>query len=91
MAIILVTYDLNRPGKDYSKIIGRIKQLTGTWCHAVESLWLLKMDATATQVRDDLQTYRDGNDELLVIDITGDAAAWIGLSQQVSDWLKANL
>jgi hypothetical protein len=33
----------------------------------------------------------DSNDELLVIDVTGDAAAWSGFAPKAGEWLKGHL
>jgi hypothetical protein len=87
MAKLLITYDLNQPGRDYARIIGRIKQYPN-WCHALESLWFVISDAGAAAVRDDLMTYVDSSTKILVIDTTGDFMAWTGLSTEVSEWLK---
>ena len=42
-------------------------------------------------LRDVLKSYLDKNDELLVVNITGDPAAWTGFSDQGSKWLEENL
>ncbi len=90
MNTILVGYDLNKPGKDYATLIARLKSY-GTWWHHLDSTWLLKTSLTAVQVRDQLKLLMDSSDELLVINVTGDAAAWNGFNQKGSDWLKQNL
>lgn len=92
MAIIQISYDLNQPGREYGPLIDRIKQLgTQGWCKPLESLWLIKTDLSVTQARDDLLSYIDQSSRLLVLDVTGDAAAWYGMPKDVSDWLMANL
>lgn len=92
MAIIQISYDLNQPGRDYSSLIARIKELGSQgWCKALESHWFIKIDASTAAVRDDLARHIDQSSRLLVMDVTGDAAAWFGLPQDVGEWLKANL
>jgi len=51
----------------------------------------VKGDLTARDLRDALKAFIDSNDELLVVEITGDAAAWAGFSDDGSRWLRDNL
>lgn len=90
MKTLLVGYDLNTPGKDYAKLIERLKTFP-TWWHYLDSTWLIRSDQTAVQVRDDLKRLIDTNDELLVIDVSGDVAAWAGFSDRAGQWIKDNI
>ncbi len=90
MARMLVGYDLNTPGKDYSKLIGRLEKFATRW-HCLDSTWIVSTTLTAVELRDELAGFMDRNDELLVVDITGDAAAWRGFATDCSKWLKDNL
>lgn len=89
MAKILVSYDLNNPGRDYARLTTRIQQL-GAWAHPLESVWIVLVNATAVTVRDDLLGYVDSSSKLLVVDVTDDPMAWSGLAPDVSQWLLAN-
>jgi hypothetical protein len=91
MANILIGYDLNKAGKDYNNLISAIKGLSTDWWHCLDSTWIIKTQLSTVQVRDALASHIDGNDELLVVDITGDAAAWTGFDTNCSNWLKNNL
>lgn len=42
-------------------------------------------------MRDDLSAFLDSNDELLVLDVTGDIWATRGIAKSGSDWLQSNL
>ena len=90
MNSILIGYDLNKSGQDYTELISEIKKL-GNWWHCLDSTWIVKTNSTHIAVRDHLMKHIDSNDELLVIDITDKGAAWIGFDKQCSDWLKTNL
>ncbi|MBZ5735143.1 hypothetical protein K8Z61_11620 [Nocardioides sp. TRM66260-LWL] len=65
----------------------------GAWWHHLDSTWLVKTNKSATGLRDELVNSGliDSNDELLVIDVTGDAAAWFGFTDRGGKWLKDNL
>lgn len=87
MATLLIGYDLNRPAQNYDGLIDKIKSY-GAWWHHLDSTWLIKTSKTPVEVRDGLATIIDSDDELLVIDVSGDARAWRGFSQSGSDWLR---
>lgn len=86
VATLLVAYDLNSPGQKYDKLIAALKEY-GTWWHHLESTWLVKTTNSLKEVHDDLRQYLDDNDELLVIDVSGDPRSWSGFNQKGSDWL----
>lgn len=89
MKTFLIGYDLNQAGQDYNTLIEKIKDL-GTWWHCLDSTWIIKSNSTAVDIRDHLRQFIDGNDEILVVKLTGDAA-WYGFSAEGSNWLKQNL
>lgn len=90
MRTLLVGYDLNRSGQNYDDLIGRLKQYS-LWWHHLDSTWLIRTANTHIEVRDELKALIDNNDELLVIDVTGDSAAWTGFNASGSKWLKEYL
>lgn len=92
MATLLVSYDLSKPetSSDYARVVEYMRTYV-TRCKPLYSLWMIKTTKTRTEVRDELLQITDSNDKLLVVDVTGDAAAWSGLSQETSDWIKAHL
>ncbi|WP_037622880.1 hypothetical protein [Streptomyces aureus] len=90
MAALLIGYDLNRPGQNYTALIKEIKDL-GSWCHPLESTWVVTTPKTVSQVRDLLRGYVDRNDELLVMNVTGTPWASYNLSSEVAAWLETNI
>jgi hypothetical protein len=87
---LLVGYDLNKTGKDYSGLIAKIKGEVDNWWHCLDSTWIVKTSLTTVELRDRLKPYIDSNDELLVAKLSG-SAAWVGFDEQCSKWLKDNL
>lgn len=83
---LLIGYDLNK-AKDYPALHDAIKTL-GPWWHHLDSTWLVKASRSAAEVRDALRQHIDADDELLVIDVSGDARAWTGFNASGSKWLK---
>lgn len=88
MSLYQISYDL-RKQRNYDALYERIKAY-GSWCHALESSWVISTSQTATQVRDNLRQAMDGDDGLLVTRLSGEAA-WYGLSKDRSAWLKTQL
>lgn len=86
MRTLLVGYDLNRPGQNYDGLIQALKR-TGWW-HHLDSTWLLRTEETPIELRDRLMRHIDAGDELLVIEVTNQAAAWTGINQSGSEWIK---
>ncbi len=90
---ILIGYDLNKRTRpeQYEDLIKKIQTNFPTYWHCLDSTWIVVTSSTPVQVRDLLSSALDANDELLVIDVTGKAAAWKGFNADCSSWLKNNL
>ncbi|MFM0347785.1 hypothetical protein [Paraburkholderia sp. RL17-347-BIC-D] len=84
MAVLQITYDLRKPGKDYADVLKTIK--TYSWARLSESCYAISTDATAQSVFDRLKPYLDGNDNLYVINLKRPYAG-IG-PKDVNDWLE---
>lgn len=83
---ILVSYDLITPGKDYTKLINFLETFN-YWAKPLESVWLLKTNYSAKQIRDAVTNHVDSNDKLVVIDVTQQSAAWHNLGQIIGNWI----
>jgi hypothetical protein len=81
MDLFSVSYDLLKPGKDYSALINRLK-LHGAR-RVLLSQWMLKSNMTAAQLRDDLKMFIDSNDRLLVINVNNGTMAWNNLEADI--------
>lgn len=90
MYTLLVGYDLHKPGQDYPGLIDFLKS-SGTYWHNLDSTWFIRTSLTAAAMRDKVMGYVDGNDEVLVLDVTGDTWASYGLAKEANDWLQKYL
>ncbi|MBL8309446.1 MAG: hypothetical protein JNL19_03385 [Burkholderiales bacterium] len=90
MACVLIGYDVNKTGQDYTDLIEEIKRISATRWHCLDSTWILKTDQSPKAIRDQLKGHVDDNDELLVIALQREAA-WHGFSDKCSNWLQNNL
>lgn len=85
MKLYQISYDL-RKQRDYPSLYERIEAY-GTWCHALESTWIIVSDQTSVQIRDNLRQAMDKDDGLLVTRLQGEGA-WVGLSDEITQWLQ---
>ena len=85
----IVSYDLNTPGQNYESILKVIKNYSG-WARLGGSSYIILADETADQIRDSISNEMDSNDQLFV-GVVKAPAAWYGLGDEVSNWLKNNL
>ena len=85
MPIYSVSYDLRKPGRDYTLLHKKIKDL-GAWWHYLDSTWLVKTSKSAEQIAESLRAAIDQNDRLLVINVGRDYAGW--LENEAWEWLR---
>lgn len=88
MKVYQISYDL-RKQRNYDALYERIKSY-GTWCHALESTWLIATHQQAVQIRDYLYQVMDNDDGILVTRLQGEAA-WGGLDDRRNSWIKKQL
>lgn len=72
----LISYDLDKPGQDYPRLIKELERLGAI--RILYSEWVLRSTSSAVVIRDWLKSFIDSNDMLLAVALTGEAA-WTGL------------
>jgi hypothetical protein len=91
MATVLIAYDIHPPrGEAYDDLIKAIQSL-GPWWHHLETIWIVQCAHTPGEIRDRLKSQIGIEDQLLVVDISGDTAGWTGVSDTGSKWLADNI
>jgi hypothetical protein len=91
MATILIAYDIHpTKGEVFDNLIERIQSL-GDWWHHLESTWIVRCAHSPREIRDQLKSYIGNDDQLLVIEISGDTAEWTGVNDTGSRWLNDNI
>lgn len=84
MAVLMITYDLKQPGRDYDSIHKYIKD-NFTWCKGLESVWLVDTHISPSKIRDDLKALADKNDVIFVAALTND---WASYNYFCGQWLN---
>jgi hypothetical protein len=91
IATVLIAYDIHpQEGEAYEGLTQAIQSL-GAWWHHLETTWIVKCAHTPDQIRDQLKSHIGSEDQLLVIEISGDMAGWVGINDTGSKWLKDNI
>jgi hypothetical protein len=91
MATILIAYDIHpTKGEVYDNLIEKIQSL-GDWWHHLESTWIVRCAHSPREIRDQLKSHIGTDDQLLVLEISGDTAEWAGVNDAGSQWLKDNI
>ncbi len=87
-ATILIAYDIHpAQGAAYGDLVSAIQSL-GAWWHHLETVWIVRSGQKPDVITDRLKSYIGTDDQLLILDITGDQAGWAGVSDAGSAWLK---
>ncbi len=87
----MITYDLNKQGKDYQNVIAAIKDASdGCWCHYWESSFLIRSNyQSADDVADKITPYLDSNDRLIIVEAINNKQGW--LSEKEWDYINNNI
>lgn len=85
--ILLVSYDLKAPGRDYSSLSGLLASVPHK--RPLESVWLLRTGLPLSDWSQKIRTVIDANDRFVVIDVTGSSRdGW--LEKPCWDWWSLN-
>jgi hypothetical protein len=91
LATILIAHDMHpAQGPAYQKLEEAICAL-GAWWHHLETVWIVRSNKSPDIIRAELRALIGTDDQLLVVDITGDQAAWVGINQAGDTWLRQNI
>jgi len=92
MKTFLISYDLGVPEthSDYVALSNHLKSLYVSWARPVKSVWIIKSDKDARQIRDEIKSNLDSNDRLIVVEMSGNWGTY-NVSKEVTDWMKINI
>ena len=88
MTVIIVTYDLNNPAKDYTPLFTAI-QSQGVWWHHLKSTWLIDTQKTPAEMYEVLRHHLELSDRLLVTRMGDGYSGW--LTPDAWEWLKTRV
>lgn len=88
MKVLIVSYDLRPPAQNYDKVVQKIRAYT-SWAKLGGSAYLILTDETPAQVRDNIASVIDTNDQIFV-GTCPVPSAWKGLPEDVAKWILEN-
>lgn len=87
--VILVTYDLNKPGKNYSGLYAALETISSDYIRPLESVWLFSTTKNAVDIYNFLGSALDSGDRILVTEIPKNHAGW--LQREHVQWLASRV
>jgi hypothetical protein len=87
MAVFMISYDLNKHGKDYPALFKAIKDCSSKepW-HGLDSTWLIKSSMSADAISKHIREATDSDDNHLVIEVINNKQGWL----DKADWEHIN-
>ncbi len=85
----IISYDLKDSDSEEYKVLFDYIKSYGTWAHITESLWAVRTEKTAVEIRDDLIAKVTDGSALFVLK-SGTEAAWSSVMCR-NAWLKEHL
>ena len=86
--ILLISYDLKSPDKDYESLYKAIKNSGSTWWHYLESMWLVKTTNSPKEVFDIIHPSMDKDDSLFITELSDNYYGW--LPTKAWEWIRNN-
>ena len=88
MKVYSITYDLKKPGRNYSGLYDAIKSYNHWW-HYLGSTWMVATDSTPEQIWEVIRPHIDRNDSVLIIEVKNNKSGW--LPKEAWNWLNDNI
>ena len=86
--ILLVTYDIKKSDMNYKSLYDILKS-ANSWCHHLDSTWLIKTSESIEYWYDTIQKVIDPKDYFIIIDITEQAKqGW--MPKETWKWFENN-
>lgn len=90
MAVYLVKYQLNKPGKNYDELYAALKQYDYIRDPSLHSAWFVSSNSSAHDVSNYIRPHMDQNDDVFVTRLrSGEYAGWI--HKDIWPWITARL
>jgi hypothetical protein len=87
MSTLLITYDLKKPGQDYSSFYDVIKKYA--WAKLSESSYAIQTYESPVAIYNQLAAHMDKNDQVYIVTLN---APWYGFGpEKVNEWLAKAL
>ncbi len=89
MNVYIVSYELSNPTVNSEELLALIKEQKH-WARLGQAAYLVVTEGTPVDLRNQFKSALRANDRLFVGSISA-PAAWTGMSDKVSNWIKKHL
>lgn len=88
--VYLVTYDLNKQGKNYDALYTCLREYSYIRDLDLDSVWFISTTQDASQIDADIRQHMDANDRLFVTRLhKGEYQGW--MDKKIWEWINSNL
>lgn len=87
--VYLITYQLNRPGKNYQSLYSALQQYDYIKDNFLHTVWFVSTSWTASQIYNHLASHMDRTDRLFITPITRGTHGW--MSPHIWNWITARV
>jgi len=87
MAVLLITYDLNKMGKDYGGLLEEIKKYD--WAMLSKSSYIIDTKETPSRVYEKIKSHLDSDDSLCIIEVKNNRKVFA--IKTTLNWLEKHL
>lgn len=88
--VYLITYDLNKEGKDYTSLYTALRQYQYIRDTGLDSVWFVSTTWNSSQIYEHLRSHFDINDRIFITQITrGTNYGW--LNKDVWAWINSRI
>lgn len=88
--VYLVTYDLNKPGKDYSNLYAALRQYQYIRDNNLDSVWFVSTSWTVSEIYEHLRHHMDTSDRIVITQMrTGEHQGW--MHKDIWAWINARV
>jgi hypothetical protein len=81
--ILIVTYDLHNPGRDYNAIAA-VLESADSFVHPQGSVWILDTEVEPAMWRDELKKAGDKSEGLPRVEVTSELACPLGVPERMT-------
>ena len=90
MRAFLIALNLTGSPEEYERLTELLIEF-GTWWHHIDNVFIIRTDLAALHIADRLRGVLRDEDQVLVVDISGQSWAASGFPDDGSAWLRENL
>lgn len=86
-----VNYDLNQSGQHYSDLIEFLESDDLGWAKPLKSSYFIQTSMTVSELLDAVMRRVDDNDQVVVVEVTGQSWAAYGMPSEVGSWMERSI